>query len=45
MPAKNLRINVVLELPLYKGIGYLAKKKVYEIRKDVRLTPLDYSRL
>ena len=48
MPAKNPRINVVLENPLYKQVQFLAKKdgvsmsaKVRELLKEIIETQED----
>lgn len=36
MPAKNPRINVVLEKPIYNSIGYLAKRDGVSLSLKVR---------
>lgn len=36
MPAKNPRINVVLDMPLYKNVQFLAKKDGVSLSAKVR---------
>jgi hypothetical protein len=36
MPAKNPRVNVVLEAPLYEAVGRLAKKEGVSLSLKVR---------
>ena len=36
MPAKNPRINVVLDIPLYKNVQFLAKKDGVSLSTKVR---------
>ena len=36
MPAKNPRINVVLDVPLYKNVQYLAEKDGVSLSTKVR---------
>ena len=35
MPARNPRVNVVLEKPLYEAVGLLAKEEGVSDRKSV----------
>jgi hypothetical protein len=36
MPARNPRVNVVLEKPLYEAVGHLAKKEGVSLSTAVR---------
>jgi len=36
MPARNPRVNVVLEKPLYEAVGHLAKKEGISLSTAVR---------